>query len=126
MSNRLYMTRSQKRIPVRKGELNSCWMWFTVDDAAMKFADRLQAGLKNQNLAKVSRELGIPKTLLHDWVQGNREPSLKSIRHLNRLADYLSISLEELLTGKKAMDEVDSVTFNDADRKYRIRIERVN
>jgi transcriptional regulator with XRE-family HTH domain len=91
----------------------------------MKFAAVLKKRLKDKNLALVARELGIPKTLLHEWVQSKRMPSFKSIGHLKRLADYLSLSLEELLLEEAEEKVISSVTFDDGGRKYRIKIERV-
>lgn len=91
----------------------------------MKIADVLKKKLKDKNLAQVARELGIPKTLLHEWVQAKRTPSFKNVGHLKRLADYLSLSLEELLLQEASDRVISSVTFDDNGRKYRIKIERV-
>ena len=81
--------------------------------------------LKDQNLADVSRKLGIPRSVLQDWIHEGREPSLKNIKYLRKLADYCDISLEELLTGEKTSKNISTVTFEDDDRKYKITINRI-
>lgn len=91
----------------------------------MKFAAVLKKKLKDRNLAQVARELGIPKTLLHEWIHAKRSPSFKNIGYLKRLADYLSLSLDELLLEENNEQIISSVTFEDNGRKYRIKIERV-
>ena len=91
----------------------------------MTLSELLQIKLKDRNLSQVARELGIPKTLLHEWTLAKRTPSLKNIGHLKRLADYLSLSLEELLVGESSERVISSVTFADGGRKYRIKVERI-
>lgn len=81
--------------------------------------------LRDKNLADVSRKLGIPRSVLQDWVHEGREPSLKNIKYLRKLADYCDISLEELLTGEKISKNISTVTFEDDDRKYKITINRI-
>jgi len=91
----------------------------------MSVSDTLKKKLKDKNLSKVARQLKIPKTLLHEWVQAKRTPSLKNVIHLKNLANYLSLSLEDLLIDEQSEMPVTSLTFDDAGRKYRIKIERV-
>ncbi len=91
----------------------------------MKFSETIKKRLKDKNLSKVARELGIPKTLLHEWVQAKRQPSFKNINHIKNLADYLSMSLDELLVGESNDSLITSVTFDDSGKKYRIKIERI-
>ena len=91
----------------------------------MKFSDVLKKRLKDKNLSQVARELGIPKTLLHEWVNAKRTPSFKNIEYIKRLAEYLSLSLEELLIGEANEKLISSVTFDDQGRKYKIKIERI-
>lgn len=85
----------------------------------------LSEKLRDENLAEVSRKLGIPRSVLQDWIHEGREPSLKNIKHLRKLADYCDMSLEELLTGEKTSKSISSVTFEDDDRKYQITINRI-
>ena len=92
----------------------------------MTLAELLQQKLKGQNLSHLARELGIPKTLLHEWTQAKRTPSLKNVGHLKKLADHLSISLEELLIGQASEKVISSVTFADSGRRYRIKVERID
>jgi len=91
----------------------------------MALSDVLKKRLKDRNLAEVSRELGIPRTLLFEWTQARRIPSLKNVHHLKALATYLSLSLDELLLGGTQDKVLSSVTFEDAGKKYRIKIERI-
>ena len=95
------------------------------ESSSMSFSDVLKKKLKDKNLSQIARELEIPKTLLHEWVNAKRTPSFKNVNHLKRLADYLSLSLEELLIDGQNERVISSVTFDDAGRKYRIKIERV-
>lgn len=53
--------------------------------------------LQDRNLSKVARSLGISKSLLSDWANCKRVPSLRSIDALLRLAQYFNVSLEALL-----------------------------
>lgn len=92
----------------------------------MKFSDILKTRLKDKNLSRVSRELGIPKTLLHEWAHAKRSPSFKNIIHIKKLADYLSLSLSQLLLGEDDHHSViNSMQFMDGGKKYRIWIEKI-
>jgi len=93
---------------------------------ATKISEILRKRLAGENLSKVARELGISKSLLADWVASRRLPSLKNIDAVAKLADYLGISLEQLLLGKNSDRKIISaVTFDDDERRYRINIERL-
>ncbi len=93
---------------------------------AVKMTEILQERLKGQNLSKVARELGISKSLIADWVSARRLPSMKNIGAVAKLANYLGLTLEELLLGKENGKKVISaVTFEDEKRAYRINIERI-
>lgn len=81
--------------------------------------------LKDKNLSEISRKLGIPRSILQDWIHEGRAPSLKNIKHLRKLADFLELSLEELLTGEKISRNISTVTFEDDDRKYKVTITRI-
>jgi len=91
-----------------------------------KISEILHERLKDKNLSQISRDLGISKSLLSDWVSSRRLPSLKNIDALAKLAAYLGITLEQLLLGKQSENKVISaVTFDDEQRRYKINIERV-
>lgn len=89
------------------------------------FNQILKSQFKDKNLSEISRELGIPRSVLQDWVHENREPSLKNIKHIKKIADYCGISLEELLTGRATFKNISDITFEDEDRKYQIIINRL-
>lgn len=91
----------------------------------MKLGEVLKKRLKDKNITKVAKELNIPKSVLHEWVTSTRLPSLKSLDHLKKLANYLSLTLDELLSDTINEKIISSVTFDDQGRKYRIKIERV-
>lgn len=87
------------------------------------FFEFLQTRLKHCNLSALANDLDIPKALLHDWVQARRSPSLKNIKHVKKIADYLGVSLEYLLTGSGLIDElITSVKFEDGGNHYNITI----
>lgn len=91
-----------------------------------KITEILRERLEGENLSKIARELGISKSLLADWVSSRRLPSLKNISAVNKLANYLGLSLEQLLLGKDSDRKIISaVTFENEKRTYRINIERL-
>ena len=85
----------------------------------------LKDKLGNKNLSEVAKEVGISRSVLHDWVHGDRLPSLKNIKHLESLTDYLGISIQKLLTGDETGKTISTVTFRDDGKRYRINIERL-
>ncbi len=89
------------------------------------FHKTLKKKLKDKNLSVVSRELNIPRSVLQDWMHGNRSPSMKNIDAVKRLADYFALSLDELLLGDSGPKTLSSITFNDDSREYQIKICRV-
>lgn len=89
------------------------------------FTKVLKEKLKGLNLSQLSRELNIPSTLLFEWKAAKRHPSFKNIVHVQKLADYFGMSLEELLLGTDSSTLISTVMFQDRDRKYRIKIERL-
>ena len=91
----------------------------------MSFADRLNRKLKGKNVAQVARELGIPKSVLHDWAQAEHMPSMSNIAQLKKLADYFSLTLEELLLGETKSDLVSAHTYEENGSRYRIKVERI-
>lgn len=93
---------------------------------AARISDVLKKRLEGENLSKVARELGISKSLLADWVASRRLPSLKNIDAVAKIANYLGLTLEQLLLGKDDDRRIISaVTFDDDNRRYRINIERL-
>ena len=85
----------------------------------------LQRELQGKVLSRVAKEIGISVALLHDWHSSSRKPSAKNMYQLKKLADYLGLTLEEILfdqeTDKKT---ICSTTFSDNGKTYRINIER--
>jgi len=75
-------------------------------------------------VTQLASELAIPKSLLHDWLNG-RQPSFKSLPHVKSLAIYLGLSLDELLVDGGRESLISSIVFSDGDRKYKINIERM-
>lgn len=98
----------------------------------IKLSQVLARKFKGKTLGALEKELGIPKTLLHEWRIG-RLPSGKNLIHLKKLADYFGQTLEELIFDSKQeqLEEkrvLASTTFSDEETKmeYRIQIEKVN
>lgn len=86
----------------------------------------LREKLAGKNLSQVARDLKISKSLLSDWVSSRRTPSLKNIEALGKLASYLGLSLQELLTGHNDERKIlTAVTFEDDEKQFRITIERL-
>ena len=87
--------------------------------------DRLRKSLKGENLSHLTRKLGLPRGFLHRIIKEGRSPSLSNIDALVKIADYIGISLELLLTGRDQGKIVSHIEFEDENRKYKIKIERV-
>lgn len=85
----------------------------------------LQDNFANKNLSELSRQLKIPRSVLQDWIKDEREPSFKNLEYLRKIADYLGISLDELLTGESQSRMLSSVTFDDDGKRYQILINRI-
>jgi len=64
---------------------------------ALHLNSNLHYLLHDRNLSKVARALSIPKSLLSDWSNCKRVPSLRNVDALLRLAQYFNVSLEALL-----------------------------
>ncbi len=99
----------------------------TVENERMelKFSKILSAALKGKNISSVAREVDMPRSMLHDWAKSKRVPSLNNIEYIKRLADYLGLSLEEILIGETGKKTISSVSFQDDQRQYRISVERI-
>ena len=83
---------------------------------------------KGLKLKEVSNETGISISSLADWRDG-RIPSAKSLPKLQKLADYLDLSLSELMFDcnekRPEAKTLQSTTFSDGGRTYRVLIERI-
>jgi len=91
----------------------------------LHFSKILRKRLGKENLSKVSDDLSIRRSLLQDWVHNDRTPSLSNIENVSKIANYLGLTLEELLVGVEDNPEIiSSVSFKDQGREYRIRITR--
>lgn len=99
----------------------------TIENESMelKFSKILSSALKGKNISSVAREIDMPRSMLHDWVKAKRVPSLNNIEYVKRLADYLGLSLEEILIGETGKKTISSVSFQDDQRQYRISVERI-
>lgn len=91
----------------------------------LKFSKILSLALKGKNISSIAREIDMPRSMLHDWVKSKRVPSLNNIEYIKRLADYLGLSLEEILIGEVGKKTISSITFQDDQRQYRISVERI-
>jgi len=93
----------------------------------IKFSEILQEHLQDQNLTQLAKELGIPKTLLHEWVQARRQPSMKNMNLVKVLAEYLDLTLDEILFGKTITKKktLTNVIFEDDGKKYQISISKI-
>lgn len=84
----------------------------------------LKEKLKGENLSYLTKKLGLPKGFLHRIVKENRLPSFSNLDALISLANYLNISLEYLLTGKKSDDSISTFKFEDKGQSYKITIKK--
>ena len=95
----------------------------------VKLTSVLRQRLSGKNLSKIASELGISRSLLADWVSSRRIPSLRNIESVKKIADYLGLTLEQLLLPSSEDSEeqkiISNVTFEDQERSYRISIERL-
>lgn len=93
------------------------------------FSKVLEERLQGKNLSAVAREVGIPRAVLHDWVKGKRLPSLRNIELVKQLADYLGLSLEQIIFGDKSKSNnaksISSVRFSDENRHYEVIVQRI-
>jgi transcriptional regulator with XRE-family HTH domain len=93
---------------------------------ATEISKILKRRLEGENLSQVARELGISKSVLADWVGSRRLPSLRNIEAVAKLANYLGLTLEQLLIGRdQGQKIINGVTLEDGDRTYRIIFERL-
>lgn len=94
----------------------------------IQLAKVLKRELGGIKLKDVSSSTGISISLLSDWREG-RLPSAKNLSKLQLLAEYLDISLSELLFSKKEQQSeaivLQSTQFRDGNSQYRITIEKI-
>lgn len=92
----------------------------------IKLASVLKKALKGKRLTQVAADSGVNKSLLHDWVSSGRKPSGKNMPQLKRLANYLGMSLDEVLFGEPSQRTVISTTrFSDQGHEYLVSVEKL-
>lgn len=92
----------------------------------IKLSQVLQRELKGKILSRVAKEIGVSVSILHDWYSSSRKPSAKNMWQLKKLADYLGLSLEQILFDEKIERQIiSSTTFTDRGVQYRVNIEKV-
>lgn len=92
----------------------------------IKLSIVLQRELKGKVISRIAKEIGIPVSILHDWYSSSRKPSAKNMWHLRKLADYLGLTLEQILFDEKNDKQViSSTSFTDRGVQYRINIEKM-
>lgn len=92
----------------------------------LSIAQTLRRELKGKVLSRVAQDLGISVSLLHDWYRSGRVPSGKNLWQLKKLADYLGLTMDELLfEDASSKNVVGSLTFVDRGIQYRIHIEKL-
>jgi transposase-like protein len=94
------------------------------DMSELKFTQVLSERLKGKSVSKVANDIGMPRNLLFEWVKSKRSPNLKNVNYIKKLADYLGLTLEELLIGEEEKKIISSISFSDEGREYRLVIER--
>lgn len=86
----------------------------------------LKRELKGKVLSRIAKDIGISVSLLHDWHSSSRMPSAKNLVHLKKVADYLGLTLEEILFDTRTEQKVISTTtFSDNGVIYKIIIEKM-
>jgi len=92
----------------------------------IKLSQVLQRELKGKVLSRVAKEIGVSVSILHDWYSSSRNPSAKNMWQLKKLADYLGLSLEQILFDEKIERQIiSSTTFTDRGIQYRVNVEKV-
>lgn len=92
----------------------------------VRLSQVLKRELKGKVISRVASEVGINVSLLHDWYSSARKPSARNMWQLKKLADYLGMTLEEILFDEKTEKQIiSSTTFTDRGIQYRVNIEKV-
>lgn len=70
------------------------------------FSDVFTSLLKerNTNALAVAKQIGVPKSIVYEWKQGKREPSMEN---LIKLSDHFGVSLE-YLSGREDVETSES------------------
>ncbi|MFA6238141.1 MAG: helix-turn-helix domain-containing protein [Bacteriovorax sp.] len=84
----------------------------------------LKENFKGKNLSELSRQLGVPRSVLADWCD-DKQPSFTNMDYIMSIANFLGLSLEELLVGNKSPRILSSITFEDDGRKYQVLITQI-
>ena len=85
----LYSENPELSIPFRK------IFRFTGKKAVSMFSDILTGLLSERgiNTLRLAKEIGVPKSLVYEWKNGEREPS---VANMVKLSDYFGVPLEYL------------------------------
>ena len=75
------------------------------------FADLLKE--KGLTAYRVSQDTGISQATLSDWKRGKSVPKMQKMQ---LIADYLGVSLEYIMTGKKESSSAPQITDGDLKR----------
>ena len=83
---------------------------------------------RDESVNALARSCRVPQSTLHNWMQGML-PTAKNLHLLKNLSDYLKVPLATLLFDVKDEnfdhDILYSTTFVDAERRYRLIIEKM-
>lgn len=92
----------------------------------IKLSQVLRRELKGKILSRVAKEVGMSVSLLHDWYNSSRKPASKNLWQLKLLAEYLGLSLDEILFDEQGRKQIISTTtFVDRGVQYRVNIEKM-
>ena len=96
----------------------------------VKIKDVLNRELRarNQSITSLSRECGIPVSVLHGWCRGTL-PSAKNMHMVKKLADHLSIPISVLLFNITDEENGNMIVFSsefcEGKNIYKITIEKI-
>lgn len=93
----------------------------------LRLHEILRSELQGKNISQIAKQIGVSKSLLHDWTNSRRSPNAKNFPALLKLAKYLGLTLEALLFGESTTDKtvLASTTFADGSNQYRVQIEKM-
>ncbi len=92
----------------------------------IKLSQVLRRELKGKIVSRVAKEVGISVSLLHDWCNSSRKPASKNLWQVKMLAEYLGLTLDEILFDEQARKQtISTTTFTDRGVQYRVNIEKV-
>lgn len=90
----------------------------------MDFSKILAHHLADANLSAVARKIGMPASVLHDWIKGRRTPSLKNLKYLRAIAAHLNMGLGELLGDEKSPQVLKQLKFKVGENEFVVKVER--